>query len=275
MRMRSEVSNGLWLRCKTTVLMAGVLLAGCAEAPIRPTVPQASRPSPPQAALPSPQHASPQQLQAHWWVRGQDFVLPGKRRTHYHHTHLEGRPVLHARSAASASMWRHPLRLPASQLGRMHFSWMVPKMIAGADLSRREGDDTPVRIVLAFDGDPQRLNAGTRMMFELAETLTGEPPPFATLMYVWAPHAAPLGSVIHAPRSDRVRSVVVESGARRLGQWLRYERDVVADFRAAYGEDPGELIGIAVMTDSDNTGTEAEAFYGPIELWDASRRRLL
>ncbi|MBP7521960.1 MAG: DUF3047 domain-containing protein, partial [Leptothrix sp. (in: Bacteria)] len=70
-------------------------------------------------------------------------------------------------------------------------------------------------------------------------------------------------------------SVVVESGARRLGQWLRYERDVVADFRAAYGEDPGELIGIAVMTDSDNTGTEAEAFYGPIELWDASRRRLL
>jgi hypothetical protein len=50
---------------------------------------------------------------------------------------------------------------------------------------------------------------------------------------------------------------------------------VVADFRAAYGEDPGELIGIAVMTDSDNTGTEAEAFYGPIELWDASRRRLL
>ncbi len=211
----------------------------------------------------------------HWWVRGQDFGLPGKRRTHYRHTHLEGRAVLHARSAASASMWRHPLRLPATRLGHMHFSWMVPKMIAGADLSRREGDDTPVRIVLAFDGDHQRLSAGTRMMFELAETLTGEPPPFATLMYVWAPHAAPLGSVIHAPRSDRVRSVVVESGARRLGQWLRYERDVVADFRAAYGEDPGELIGIAVMTDSDNTGTEAEAFYGPIELWDASRRRLL
>ena len=70
-----------------------------------------------------------------------------------------------------------------------------PSQGIGADLAEADASDSPVRIVLAFDGDHQRLNAGTRMMFELAETLTGEPPPFATLMYVWAPHAAPLGSV--------------------------------------------------------------------------------
>nr|WP_260500766.1 DUF3047 domain-containing protein [Aquabacterium sp. J223] len=67
-------------------------------------------------------------------------------------------------------------------------------------------------------------------------------------------------------RSDRIRKIVVESGRARLGRWQRHERDIAADFRAAFDEEPGPLIGIALMTDSDNTGTSAEAWYGEVEL---------
>jgi hypothetical protein len=101
------------------------------------------------------------------------------------------------------------------------------------------------------------------MIFDLMHTVSGEKPPFATLMYVWDNQAAPESLVINN-RSDRIRKIVLESGPAHLGQWRHYRRDIRADFRLAFGEDPGPLIGVAVMTDSDNTQTRAEAWYGEI-----------
>jgi hypothetical protein len=103
------------------------------------------------------------------------------------------------------------------------------------------------------------------MLSELAQTLTGEPMPYATLMYVWCNTRAP-GSVIINPRTDRIRKLVVESGAGRLNQWLDYRRDIAADFEAAFGEPPGALLGVGIMTDTDNTRSETQAWYGPVTL---------
>jgi hypothetical protein len=34
----------------------------------------------------------------------------------------------------------------------------------------------------------------------------------------------------------------------------------------AFGEVPGKIIGVAILTDTDNTKTKTSAFYGDIEL---------
>jgi hypothetical protein len=52
----------------------------------------------------------------------------------------------------------------------------------------------------------------------------------------------------------------------RLGQWIPYERDVQADFKQAFGEPAGALLGVALMTDSDNTRSDTHAWYGPVRL---------
>jgi hypothetical protein len=82
-------------------------------------------------------------------------------------------------------------------------------------------------------------------------------------MYVWDAHAAP-GSVIVNPKTDRVRKIVVDAAGDGLGQWRDHRRDFTADYRRVFGEEPGRLVAVAVMTDTDNTGTRAEAWYGPI-----------
>jgi hypothetical protein len=69
--------------------------------------------------------------------------------------------------------------------------------------------------------------------------------------------------VIVNPRTDRIRKLVVESGRGNLNQWLDYERDIRADYEKAFGEAPGALVGIGIMTDSDNTRSSAKAWYGP------------
>jgi hypothetical protein len=89
--------------------------------------------------------------------------------------------------------------------------------------------------------------------------------PYATLSYVWSVDD-PAGAVLSNPRTDRIRKLVVESGATHLGQWREYRRDVRADFRRAFGEEPGPLVAVALMTDTDNTGSSLQAWYGAMRL---------
>jgi hypothetical protein len=60
--------------------------------------------------------------------------------------------------------------------------------------------------------------------------------------------------------------IVVESGPVHLNQWRSVRRDIVADFRRAFGDDPPRISGIAVMTDTDNTAASATAWYGDVVL---------
>jgi hypothetical protein len=122
-----------------------------------------------------------------------------------------------------------------------------------------------VRIVLAFDGDRSKLSAKARMQSELARALMGEDMPYATLTYIWC-NKRPVGTVLVSPRTDRVRKLVVESGSAHVGQWREYHRNVREDFERAFGEAPGKLIGIAFMTDGDNTGEKLTAWYGALRL---------
>ncbi|MBI3531757.1 MAG: DUF3047 domain-containing protein [Burkholderiales bacterium] len=194
----------------------------------------------------------------------QHWQLPGKQATDYVPGQLEGREVVAVRADASASMLRQRVRIEPQDLGKLHFSWKVPALIAQANLAQRDTADSPVRIVLAFEGDRSRWSFKDNMLSELAHALTGEPMPYATLMYVWCNTRAP-GSVIVNSRTDRIRKLVVEAGEGNLNQWLDYERDVRADFMHAFGESPGALVGIAIMTDSDNTKTIARAWYGAVQ----------
>jgi hypothetical protein len=195
----------------------------------------------------------------------QHFALPGKQVTSYNYARVDGRDTMAVKAVSSASLLRQKVRVPPDELHHIKFSWKVPELIAQADLAVRDVADSPVRIVLAFEGDYSKFSGKNAMLSELSRLLTGEPMPYATLMYVWS-NKRPAGSVIISPRTDRIRKLVVESGSQNLNQWLDYERNISADFEKAFGEAPGALVGIAIMTDTDNTRSSTQAWYGPVTL---------
>jgi hypothetical protein len=162
-------------------------------------------------------------------------------------------------------MLRKLVSIAPAQLDALRFSWKVPALIADADMALSAKDDSPVRLVLAFDGDRSKLSARDRMLSELAYAVTGEDMPYATLMYVWCNSRDP-GSVVMNPRTDRIRKLVLESGPMRLNRWIDYERDIRADYLKVFGEEPGRLIAVGIMTDTDNTKSTAQAWYGPVVL---------
>ena len=235
--------------------IVAVVLAGCASVP----APHAS----------SPEAVSHAQSNSNPVTPGWEVLnFPGKARTEFVRVRKDGRDAVMAVARSSVSMKRQRLDVPPQSLGAVRFSWMVPQLIEQADMARRDLDDSPVRIVLVFDGDRSRFTPAESMMSELARTLTGEEMPYATLMYVWCNRRAP-GEVITNPRTSRIRKMVVESGTTNLGRWLDYERDVRADYIRAFGEPPGALRGVALMTDSDNTRSVTRAWYGTVRLSSA------
>lgn len=191
--------------------------------------------------------------------------LPGKQPTRYSYERTDGRHSIKASAVSSVSMVRKAVRVEPDRLAKLKFSWKVPQLIAGADLTQRETHDSPVRVVLVFEGDRSTFSMKNAMLSELALTLTGEELPYATLMYVWC-NACVAGTAIVNPRTDRIREIIAEAGPDRLGQWIDYERDIRADFEAAFGEPPGALLHVGIMTDTDNTRQNAVAWYGPVSL---------
>jgi hypothetical protein len=239
------------------------LLAACAG--VGTATPAASQDVSWTSASPANSNPNPDRNGSAEIVKWLHCAFPGKKSTHYRAVRLDGRDAVLSESDSSASMLRQNLRIEPVNLGKLSFSWKVPKMIAGADMTQRDSDDSPVRVVLAFEGDRSKFSAKNAMLSELALALTGEPLPYATLMYVWGTHTTP-ESVIVNTRTDRIRKLVIESGPGHLGRWLDYERDIRADYEKAFGEAPGALVGIAIMTDSDNTRQQAKAWYGPVAL---------
>ncbi|MET0517699.1 MAG: DUF3047 domain-containing protein [Burkholderiaceae bacterium] len=244
-------------------LLLACLLAGCAT----------ERPGSARAEVESEaRHADGASALRDWSPR----ELPGKKPTRYRLASRAGQACVLAEAERSVSLWRRPLALSGgAQLGQFNevqFDWWIGSHEGGATVAEAATDDAVARLVLGFDGDQSQLSLRNRMQFELVQTLTGEAPPFATLMYVWDAQAAP-GSLIISQRSDRIRKIVVGSGAMAAG-WQRLRRDVRADYQRAFGEEPGRLISMALMTDGDNTASRAEACYGSILLLDAAGQPL-
>jgi hypothetical protein len=198
-------------------------------------------------------------------LKWESVKIPGKLATEYSLVRVNNRNKLMANAQASASMLRQDLHIEPERFSALSFSWQIQKLIADADMAQREHEDSPVRLVLAFDGDRSQFSPKNAMLSELSHALSGKPMPYATLMYVWCNHR-PVNTVIHNPRTDRIRKMVIESGPQRVNQLISYERNIRADYEKAFGEPPGALIGIAIMTDTDNTRSHAQSWYGPISL---------
>jgi len=194
-----------------------------------------------------------------------------KKPTSYDLVHKDGGTVVMARADDSASALLHPLdRVDPQQYRDLAWRWKTEALIRDQDNTRSATEDAPLRLVIRFDGDRSKLDFSERIFSAQVKAVTGQELPYATLMYIWARNT-PRETVITSRFTERIRMIVAESGDERLGAWQQVRRDLLEDFRRAYGEEPGPITGIGIMTDTDNTGAQAQSWYGDIVLGTGAR----
>ena len=192
-------------------------------------------------------------------------IAPYKKNTLYRLENYQGRTVLAANSKTSASGLAVKLRPRSAQNLWLQWEWKAVGAIPQADNADSQHDDAPLRILVAFDGNKSKLPLKEKLTFEMASLISGQEMPYATVMYIWSGKNS-VNTVLNNAHTSRVKMIVVDSGWDGLGEWRKHERDLAVDYKLAYGETPGNVIGIALLTDTDNTKSETRALYGDIEL---------
>ncbi|PHQ25013.1 hypothetical protein CLH62_11720 [Marinobacter guineae] len=185
--------------------------------------------------------------------------------TRYELVTEDGIQVIKATTSGTASGLIARVNIPPSESLVLRWRWKVSNVFEQGDARKKSGDDYPARIYVAFKFQPEKAGFFERAKRTTVEVLFGESLPGNALNYIWA-NTLPKGEFAPNPYTDKTMMVAVNSGAGQVGEWVTVERDIMADYRKAFGEAPPPVVGIAIMSDSDNTGETATAWYGDIVL---------
>ena len=175
----------------------------------------------------------------------------------------DGIVVLKAESRNAASGIYRPVSVIPQDYPILKWRWKVTRIFENEDLTAKSKDDYPVRLYILFEDDRPATNIFQRARRKAAQLIYGDPLPGSSLVYIWSAKTQ-VGTIAASPYSERARLFVVDCGTRNLGEWVEQRRNVENDYQKAYGRPAPSIIGIALMTDTDNTANHAESLYGDI-----------
>lgn len=168
-----------------------------------------------------------------------------KGETQYSIVHEGGQAVLKAHSRGAASGMFKKMQIDPMKYRYLSWRWKVAGALENRAEKTKAGDDYSARVYVIFPGT----------FFWQTKAIN----------YVWAGRL-PKEETFPNPFTRNAMMVVVESGAEQAGIWLTEQRDILADYRRLFGGEPRRVGAIAVMTDTDNSGGEATAWYGDIAI---------
>jgi hypothetical protein len=152
----------------------------------------------------------------------------------------QGNAVLQGRANAAASGLGAKINIPTKPGTIFSWRWKIDRTPQNGTETEKKTFDHTARLFVAF------------------KTMIGPP---RTINYVWA-NKASTGNSFHHPSSGRSRFIVLESGDVKAGQWQAYSRDLAADWKTLFGDDdPPNIVGIGLMTDSDGTQAQVTGSY--------------
>ena len=165
--------------------------------------------------------------------------------TDYRFQHEGNKTVLTAKAVGSASVLGKKIKIDLRKTPYVNWSWKVDRGLGVVNEKTKNGDDFAARLYVVKSGGPLIWRTKALNYVWSSSQARGER---------WPSPYQPDNSIMIATRG-------IDDGS---GQWVTEKRNVREDLKAVFGKDITSIDGIAIMTDSDNTGKEAHASYGDI-----------
>jgi hypothetical protein len=156
----------------------------------------------------------------------------------------DGRRALHLKSRGDRSNIARAVDIDLKATPIMEWTWKAVRLPAGADVRQSKRSDAAAQVLVIWPRPPELLRS-------------------RILAYTWDT-TAPGPSIQPSPKTRTVTFIIVRAGSGGLSRWLTERRNVYADYRRVYGEEPERLRAVALSIDTNDTRAPAEAFVGPI-----------
>ncbi len=154
----------------------------------------------------------------------------------------EGRTVFHLATRGASFALHRDVVVDLEQFPILSWSWKVARLPTRGDVRQRQTDDQAAQIYVIFPHSPSPRTSSD------------------VLGYVWDSHA-PVGLQIPSPQASNVKITVLESGDRKSGIWVAEQRNIRDDYLRLFGKTPPMAGKVAIMTDSDDTQGQSQAFF--------------
>jgi hypothetical protein len=162
-----------------------------------------------------------------------------------------------SRDSASVIIYKRPFN--PYEYPSVKWRWKIDNILPGADLKSKTGDDSPIRVYVAFAYNPKKSGTLERALYNSVKLLYGEYPPHSSLNYVWASEPDE-SDIITSAYTSRSKMIILEKGDIKAGKWVPETVNIISDYRRAFGYDPPDKATIGIMNDSDNTNGHAVSY---------------
>lgn len=165
--------------------------------------------------------------------------------TEYRLIQHEGQSVLMAVSSKGASAYYREMDIDLTQLPYLNWSWKKMITLNPGNELKKSGDDFVARIYVIKGGG---------LFFWKTKVIN----------YVWSFSHQKKQSWDNPFAGKNARMFAQRDASDAEDQWFYEKRNIKEDFKQLFGQDIDSIDGIAIMTDSDNSGLNAKALYGDI-----------
>ena len=181
----------------------------------------------------------------------QDFYKIGKEGNNY---------FLKAKVKGSSAIIAKEYNYDLKEFPLLSWRWRVIKHPKGGDERYKRSGDSAAGVYIIFPSlfKPEKLKNRWGIKVPVPDGLKPE-----CIKYVWS-SSLPKGTITESPYSSKTRIVVLESGNTSLNQWITEEVNAYEDYKRLFDKEPDEVRAIGILTDADETSSEAMADYDDI-----------
>jgi hypothetical protein len=152
----------------------------------------------------------------------------------------EGKRALRIRCNEASFSLQKKIQVSLQESPLLVWDWKVTELPKGGDFRHSDSDDQAAQLFIAFSSS-------------------------RFLSYIWD-STAPKGTIASAsaPLFKKIFAVVMQSGPQGLGTWITERRNLIDDYKQAYGEEPKVIEGVRIQINCQHTQSRAESYWHSI-----------
>lgn len=185
--------------------------------------------------------------------------------TSYQVVKYRGKYVLKAEGIGTSSSLFKEVKAELNDYPIISWRWKISNVIRQAIETREDRNDSAARVIIVFRSEPEGAPPWYGFEYLVKKLIRRNEPVGPRIEYIWG-NKIQKGRIVDNPSAKHSKIIVVESGGKKANRWIREKRNLLDDYKAAFGIDPKGILALGIQTDTDQSNEGVTAYYGEVFL---------